>query len=578
MMGGANSRKQASARVYRRRGVLGSTAALAAGVALAACTSKSSQHQASSGGSASTQAGAGTPQSGGTLNIVTQGNATTLDPQRTSTSVTASEVGAAMSRLYRTKTGPDPREVDNHDLENDLAIKFESPDAITWTFTLRPDAKFHNIAPVNGHAVEAEDVKDTFVRALGLQDNPSKALIAMIDPAQIQTPSPTSVVFKLKFPYAHFAHLMGSASVGWILPREALANSYDPAKQIIGSGPFIYQSYTPDVGFEFKKNPSWFEQGRPYIDAIHAPIVPDPAQRLAQFLAGNLDDIAPDPNDVPTSQKNAPHAAIITARTVGGGGDPLYLQMGDPTSPFQDIRVRRALSMAIDRKAIGSAVYDNQYDITWFVAPGYGKWALTQSDLSQADLQYYQFDPNGAKKLLADAGVSNLNLKLTYTTGASEKGGAFLAQIQAINNMLNNVGIKSVLVALDQLAYVGGGKGPRYGFYDKFTVLYPGVSVFDDVDQILFNYFDSQNTTSETRLHDPTLDAMITKARTVVEENESVKAYKDIQKYIAQQMYVVAGFPQGFTHEAVSPRVQNYQYSSTHGSLTEIYSKVWLKG
>ena len=560
---------------YSRRSVLRGTALTAAGMALAACSSKTGGRQ--SGGSSASQASGGTPQPGGTLNIVTQGNATTLDPHKTSTSVTFDDVGAVMSRLLRTKVGPDPNLVNDRELENDLAVKWESPDATTWTFTLRPDAKFHNVAPVNGHAVEAEDVKSSFVRALTIQGNPSHALIAMIDENQIQTPDSKTVVFKLKYPYAHFSHMMSSAAVGWILPREALAGTYDPAKQIVGSGPFLFQSYQQDIGFDFKKNPNWFEPGRPYVDAIHAPIVPDPAQRLAQFLGGNLDDIQPDPNDIPTIQKQALHAQITKGRTAGGGDDPLYLQMGDPSSPFQDIRLRRAMSLAIDRKAIGSAIYNNEYDITWFVSPGYGKWALKESDLDQSILQYYKYDPAAAKKLLSDAGATNLNIKLTYTTGASEKAGAFKAQIEAINNMLNQVGINSTLVPLDQLAYVGGGKGPRYGFYDKLTVLYPGVSVFDDVDLLLFNYFDSQNKISETRVNDPQLDAMITKARTIVDENESVKAYKDIQRYIADKVYVIDGFPQGFTYEAVLPRVQNYNYSSTHGKITETFSKVWLK-
>src|SRR6266700_2932758 len=75
------------------------------------------------------------------------------------------------------------------------------------------------------------------------------------------------------------------------IPREALAGSYDPAKQVIGSGPFVFQTWTPDVGFVLKKNPSWIESGRPYIDEIRWNVLGDNARMEAEFTAGHLDII-----------------------------------------------------------------------------------------------------------------------------------------------------------------------------------------------------------------------------------------------------------------------------------------------
>ena len=92
-------------------------------------------------------------------------------------------------------------------LENDLAISAESPDALTWTVKLRPDAKFHNVAPVNGHAFEAEDVKASFTRALDPKD-PSSGSLDMLDPSRIETPAADTIVFKLKYPYAAFPSIL----------------------------------------------------------------------------------------------------------------------------------------------------------------------------------------------------------------------------------------------------------------------------------------------------------------------------------------------------------------------------------
>jgi ABC-type transport system substrate-binding protein len=123
----------------------------------------------------------GTPQPGGTYNgqIGTGG---TLDPQAISRPPGDLVASCVMSRLFRYKTGPTPETITNHDVEPDLALSAESPDAVAWTFKLRPNATFHNVAPVNGHAVQAEDVKSTIARALSLTQNPNRGALGMIDP------------------------------------------------------------------------------------------------------------------------------------------------------------------------------------------------------------------------------------------------------------------------------------------------------------------------------------------------------------------------------------------------------------
>ncbi len=143
--------------------------------------------------------------------------------------------------------------------------------------------------------------------------------------------------------------------------------------------------------------------------------------------------------------------------------------------------------------------------------------------------------------------------------------------------MLSSSGIKIAPVQVDYTKdYFGGGKGIRYGNYDKDSVVCSGISALDDVDDYIYNYFATGATQGLSRLHDPDLDAMISKARTQVDTNARVKAYKDIQIYIADKMYTVAGLPEPYAYNLVAPRVQNFQYSGTHGYATESFSKLWL--
>ncbi len=561
-----------------RRRLLAATGTVLGGISLAACGSR-----AQSGGSAAKPAGGGagapqgTPHSGGTLNVYLPYNAP-LDPQKVSNAAQQAVAGT-YSRVFRFKTSSDPAETANQDIENDLGISAESPDAVTWTIKLRPDARFHNIAPVNGHPVEAEDIKATFVRAFDpATSDPNKGSLGMMDPAQIQTPDATTVVFKLNYPYAPFRIVLGSPNWSLIFPREVLSGSYDASKAAIGSGPFILDTAQPDVAYTYKKNPDWFEKGRPYVDAVRVAIVPDAAQQLAQFAAGNLDELLVDNIDNANSaQQRQPKAALLKLHWASAY--PLYFQMGDPASPFQDIRLRQAVSMAIDRDALSKAVYNGQTEAMVFVSASYGKWGMHVQDLPQDIRQYYTYNPSEAKKLVAAAGGGNIQFKLAYNINGPSSfapSPAYKSSVEAIANMLNAVGLKTSLITQDyNKDFVDAGKGARQGYFDSTTIEFVSASG-NDPDGVIFSYFAGASTANQEHLKDPTLDAMIGKERTLVNDDERLKAIHDIQTYLAQKLYAPSTVGP-YMWAAVSPRVQNYQYSSNLGKMTETYAKLWLQ-
>src|SRR6266571_2049033 len=149
---GRSSRRQ----LLRRAAVGG---AGLAGAGLLACGGRGG-NPGTAPGSTPPEAG-GQPQRGGTYNFHLAANPS-LDPMQHGDLSTHRLAGAVLSRLFRYKSGVDPNVINNHDLENDLALSAESPDALTWTFKLRPGARFHDIPPASAHTVEAEDIKGTF--------------------------------------------------------------------------------------------------------------------------------------------------------------------------------------------------------------------------------------------------------------------------------------------------------------------------------------------------------------------------------------------------------------------------------
>jgi peptide/nickel transport system substrate-binding protein len=555
-----------------RAAVIGGAGTLGTGLLACGDGNKSGGASTRSTSGARAQDAQGAPQPGGTFRTYFTANYP-LDPQKAS-ALPQQAVGGVYSRLFRFKTGLDQDSFIDHDLENDLGTSIESPDAVTWTIKLRQDAKFHNVPPVNGHAVEAEDIKATFTRALDpATSNPNRGQLGMIDLSQIQMPDKNTVQFKLNYPYAPFRNILASPVYCMIYPREVLSGGYDPTKTVIGSGPFILDSVTPDVVSNYRKNPEYFEAGHPFVNSMRAAIIPDASQRLAQFTAGNLDELQiDDPNSLQeASQRNAKALVLKTEAAVPHS---FFLQLGDPASAFQDIRVRRAFSLALDRDAIDKAVYNGQGQQVVLIPSYMGKWSLKVKDLQPSIQQYFKYNPSEAKKLLEAAGATDLQIKFSYANTTTP---VVVKELEALNNMLKAVGIKSNLVEIDyNKDFIAGGKGVRNGFYPWNEIDVSGSPPFTEADEWLFSFYHSKSTTNTGNVRTPELDAMIGKERTILDENERLKAVLDIQRYVADQMYQVPTVGT-YLWVLLHPRVQNFQFTNSLGYGTETNAKLWLK-
>jgi peptide/nickel transport system substrate-binding protein len=306
-------------------------------------------------------------------------------------------------------------------------------------------------------------------------------------------------------------------------------------------------------------------------------IITDAAQQLAQFTGGNLDEItAVAGKDIDTLRKQNPKAALFTADS--GQQHALVGQIGEPSSPWVDVRVRHAMSMLIDRAAIASSIYAGHSAPTALVPPKFGRWALKAQDLDATLAQYYKYDPAKAKSLLQEAGIGPTTFsKLIFAGNGYVQPYSTLSE--TVNNMLNTAGVKTNLVNVDYNSeYVAGGKGIHYGAFNKDSLVFAlAGDGYVDVDQYLFAFYNSKSTRKNTPINDATYDAMQTKARSIINEAERLKAFLDIQKYLADKLYFVSGWPEEPVYRLVQPWVQNYNYSATYGFFTESYTKLWLQ-
>jgi ABC-type transport system substrate-binding protein len=518
------------------------------------------------------------PVRGGTFVYVQGANMQGLDPQNTSATASLVPLSGPFSRPFRFKVYWDVNQSNNREVIPDLATSAESPDGMTWTLKLRPDAKFHNIPPVNAHNVEAQDFLATYQRALTPGSVASGGL-SMLDASQIQAPDKNTIVFKLKYPFANFKNILASGQYSWIFPRE-VAGGYDPKTTVIGSGPFLWDSYTPDVAINMKRNPDYFDKPHPYVDAVKIAIVPDPNQQFAQFTSGQLDYLGNGITDanLPTYQKQNPQAQTIT--NWGPGDAQIYYKVQEAGSPFKDIRLRQAMSMALDRDALSKAAFDGKSTPCFYSPQSLGKWSLKMDQLPAETAQYYKFDLAKAKQLASAAGASSMQIKYLSPSPYPSSGENpwFRVMREATAAMLKELPWQINLVLLDSAReWINSGKGVRYGNFSPDSAVWAGLEGHNDVDEYIFAWYDSQSTSDIGKLKDDQLESMIIKGRSILNDDDRLKQYIDIQKYMAAQLFSVAGNPNGLSFYMISPRIRNYSYGDNYGAMTGSVANVWIK-
>jgi peptide/nickel transport system substrate-binding protein len=574
-------------------GVMASTALACKGTTSIGSSKPAAPSQSQSGASATSalagldgRSGSqpkGPPVRGGTLNWYLAGNPPNLDPTQNTSTLTIVPAGAVYSRLFRYKTPWDVVQSLNLETAPDIGQTAESPDGLTWTIKLRANAKFQNIPPVNGHAVEAEDVKQSFLKATSPKAVNS-GNVAYIDPNQIQTPDKQTVVFKLNYPFALFPSSGLASRYCWIFPREAVSGAYEPATKMIGSGPWMLDTVTPDVAETYKRNPDYYDSSQPYVDSVRVAILPDPNSRIAQFTGGHTDYLMGVlVNDVPTVQQQNPKAEAL--HVINNANGIMYYNLAQGSgSPFLDIRLRQAASLAIDRDAYAKAsgFAPGQYIQTFIVSPGIGKWAAGIEDYPADTQQWYKYDLQRAKQLFAAAGGEKLNMKLIYPAGnpADPQLGV---QAQTVFSMLKQLPWNSLTyVTVDyQHDWINGGKGIGYPAGgvppDSMAWWGPG-AVGPTVDEYIVYFYQSKGAGNMSHLDDPKVDSLLVKARGTLKEEDQVTAYKDVQRYIVSQLYAMLGMVNGEGYTFVSPRAQNYALGDNVAVGTANWAQMWLTG
>ena len=316
-----------------------------------------------------------------------------------------------------------------------LAESFSaSEDGLSYEFVLRDKAKFHN-----GDPVTAEDVKFSFERYRGASHDLIKGQVAAIE-----TPDPRHVRFKLKEPWPHFLTFYATASgAGWIVPKNYVEKVGDEGfkKAPIGAGPYKFVSFTPGLELVFEAFDQYWRK-TPSVKRLVFKVIPDETTRLAALKQGEIDILYSIRGELAEELRATP--GLTLKPVIPQGPWWLYFpDQWDPKSPWHDQRVRRAASLAIDRKALNEAI-----------TLGYSK--ITGSIIPYTFEYFWQppepvYDPARAKQLLAEAGYPG-----GFDAGEHYVDSSYSNFGEAVLDNLLAVGIRAKLRPLERAAFFEG--------------------------------------------------------------------------------------------------------------------------
>jgi peptide/nickel transport system substrate-binding protein len=472
---------------------------------------------------------AGQPKRGGILRV--RGfDPPHFDHHLTTAAFAQSTLSFIYSKLVRHQVGGDIHP-GRFIVEPDLAERWEELDDTTYVFHLRQGVKWHNKPPVNGRELVAEDVKFTYDRFLTEKANGNRYLLDSVD--RIEVVDRYTVKFILKEPYVWFISVLAYPTSMWIIAPEVIQHYGDLKRPeaAIGTGPFLLERYEPNVKTVFTRNPDYYREGQPYVDGVEWLVIPDESTGLAMYRTGQIDcgpgiNWAVRQQDLDSLKKSHPHLRYQDFLSQSAGAITMRTDM----PPFNDVRVRRAISHAIDRQALVEAV-GGRGAPTPAVSRGVVEWTLPIDQLGEG-AKYYRYDPQEAKRLLAEAGYpKGFKTQLTVTSGL---GRDLVDDAQVVQRFLKEVGIEAELKIQEYGAYVATTVQGKY----EGLVRGP-IGIAFEPDRRLYRAYASDSTLNTGHVNDPKMTAMVKEQRRTKDLEARKQLIHDIQRYAAEQQYYV---------------------------------------
>jgi peptide/nickel transport system substrate-binding protein len=480
---------------------------------------------------------------GGSITVGLELDIPGFDPLKVGVFDTSAETAAAA--IFDTLTYLDDKGV----ARPKLALSWDhSEDFKTWTFKLRPGVKFHDGTPFN-----AEAVKANFDR----QKDPANKCrcafyIAFIH--DVQAPDELTAVYNLNDPSVNLPSLMAIQSSNYVIqsPTAWKTKGDDYNRNPVGTGPYILKSWTAGDRMVLEKNPDYWNKGHPYLDRIVLKPLPDAQSRFASLQSGEADIIWDDEADADNIQR-AQKDPKMKVHTYVGSGAAVYA-FNTKVAPFDDVRVRQALVMAIDRNKMSQAITNGLARPT--TNPyGDGSWVKCKDDGALPN------DVEKAKALIKDYGKP-VEFKMLVT--ATPRGRTIG---QVLQQFWKQVGANMEIEQVDQATVV-----PR-AFMRQFQLTPWRIIDLADPDPQMYANFHTGSPVALANYSDPELDRLLEHARVTPDPEKRIEDYCAISRLINKEAIWFWTFQN--TYYAISTSRLKGLPKIYHGVID--VSDVWLE-
>lgn len=440
----------------------------------------------------------------GVLRVAVGADPATFDPAFNDLPIGNAVDLAVLEGLFRL----DPK----NNIQKGLATDyFFSPDGKVFTVKMKTGRKFSNGDPVNAEAVAA-----SFNRMLDEKvGSIYRGLYASLGTAKAV--GDDTVEFHMLEPNGHVLMLLASTAASIVNVKALQTMGAEYGRKPVGSGPYMVEKFVGGEGFRLVPNPSYVGDYPATLKAIDFVVVPEDGSRMALIETGQVDVVERVPPESMASINALKHAKVINPPSMFSINMELVLR-----GPLEDARVRKALNMAIDRDGMTKGILGGLgTPSVGMVGPG------TQDDLRKT-YPAIKFDPEGAKKLLAEAGYKPGQLSLTMTC----PNGRYIkdAQVcQAIAGSFQDIGIKATANVVDR------------GTWSKVIGMEP-VQRTDNMGMVgratagmdftLFRLFRTGVGANRTGFSNSKVDTLLTEGRRTADPAKQKEIYGEIQDIV----------------------------------------------
>ena len=499
------------------------------------------------------------PQRGGHLNVALAGDPPSLDAHQESTFLVQIPMAPAYNNLIKF----DPHGYPN--IVGDVAKSWKvSDDHLTYTFTLHEGVKFHD-----GSELTSADVKASFDRIVSPPEgvvSPRRSYYTAVK--SIEAPDRSTVVFRLHYPSPSFLSMVAHP-FNWILAKKYLDQDVNYYRlHEMGTGPFKLKNYVRGSYIEMERNPDYWKKGLPYMDGITYFIIKDTSARANAIRSGRADVEfrGLPPTDVENIKAQLGDQVVVAyPKALFNWGVGVNVDH----KPFDDERVRKAMTLAIDR-----------YDMAKTLAPLTGletvggllhpdtPWGLSDEEL-QALPGYgkdHEANLREAKQLLAEAGypngfqtvLTNRNVKLPYI----DLGVYLISSWKKIGIEAEHKVEESATWSKSRLTR------------DFELLLDPyGSQMVGDPDELMVKFV-TGSSTNFGRFSEPAADALFKQQKTELDAQKRIQLVKEMQKQVLEKAWWIPGL--WWTRAEVrSARMRNYKPLPAHHQNRRL-EDLWL--